>query len=115
MHISIATPNKPVCNQLPRFVCSVDSIEAQIPKAKLWGVLLYCIQSEGLVDDCFLAHCFCGCNKHVSSSQELYERLPSPSETKHIIMDMNPTRRICIASGIMQYTLTTEAPGYVTI
>jgi hypothetical protein len=68
-----------VIDQLPRFVCS---IEAQIPRAKPEGwVLLYCIQSEGLVDNYFLAHCFHGYNKHVFSPQELYECLPWPSGT----------------------------------
>ena len=40
-----------------------------------------CIQSEGLVDKYFLAHCFHGYNKHVVSPQELYECLPLPSGT----------------------------------
>ena len=38
-------------------------------------------QSEGLVDNYFLAHCFYGYNKRVFSPQELYECLPSPSGT----------------------------------
>ena len=38
-----------VIDQLPRSVCS---IEAQIPRAKPEGrALLYCIQSEGLVNN----------------------------------------------------------------
>ena len=68
-----------VIDQLPRFVCS---IETQIPRARPEGwVLLYCIQSEGLVNKYFLAHCFHGYNKHVFSPQELYECLPWPSGT----------------------------------
>ena len=35
-------------------------------------VLLYCIQSEGLVNNYFLAHCFYGHCKYVFSPQELY-------------------------------------------
>ena len=57
-----SVPEVIVINQLPRFVCN---IEAQIPRAK--PVLLYCIQSEGLVDNYFLAHCFYGRSKHVFS------------------------------------------------
>ena len=68
-----------VINQPQRFVCN---IEAQIPRAKPEVcVLLYCIQSEGLFDNYFLAHCFYGYNKHVFSPQELYECLPWPSGT----------------------------------
>ena len=48
------------------------------PEGKARGMLLYCIQSEGLVDNYFLAH---GYNKHVFSPQELYECLSSPSGT----------------------------------
>ena len=53
------------------------------------------IQSKGLVDNYFLAHCFYGYNKHVFSPQELYECLHSahPQElcnSKH--MDMSLTR-----------------------
>ena len=60
-----------VIDQFLRFVCS---IEARIPRAKPEGwVFLYCIQSEGLVNNYFLAHCFLGYNKHVVSPQELYE------------------------------------------
>ena len=73
-----------VINQLPRFVCIIEG-----------GVLLYCIQSEGLVDNYFLAHYF---NKHVFSPQEL-NVCPCPQElynSKHMDMDMNPTRRVCI-------------------
>ena len=44
-------------------------------------VLLYCMQSKGLVNKCFLAHCFLGYNKYVVGPQELYECLPSPSGT----------------------------------
>ena len=46
-------------------------------------VLLYCIQSEGLVDNSFLALCFYGYTiaKLVFSLQELYECLPWPSGT----------------------------------
>ena len=58
-----------VINQFPRFA---------LPSGFM---LLYCIQSKGLVDDYFLAHCFHGYNKHVFSPQELYECLPWPSGT----------------------------------
>ena len=74
-----------VIDHFPRFVCS---IEARIPRAKPKGrVFLYRIQSEGLVNNCFLAHCFLGYNKHAVGPQELYD-------SKH--MNVNPTRRDCI-------------------
>ena len=58
-------------------------------------VLLYCMQSEGLVNSYFLAHCFHG---YIFSPQELYECLPMQAFTEELynskyIMDMNPTRR----------------------
>ena len=54
------------------------------PKGKarrMSASILHTQQSEGLVDNYFLAHCFYGYNKHVFSPQELYECLPSPSGT----------------------------------
>ena len=66
-------------NQLLMFVRSIGSTN---PKGKVRGMsVLYCIQSEGLVDNNFLAHCLLGDNKHVVSPQEMYECLPSPSGT----------------------------------
>ena len=51
-------------------------------------MLIYYIQSEGLVNNYFIACCFHRYNKHVCPGpQELYN-------SKH--MDMNPTRRDCI-------------------
>ena len=68
-------------------------------------MLLYCIQSKGLVDNCFLAHCFHGCNEHVIiiiSPQELYECFPRPQELYNSkYMDVSPTRGVCIT-----YTLS---------
>ena len=57
-------------------------------------VFLYCIQSEVLVSNCFLAHYFLGYNKH---SVCLYECLPLPSETVYSEhTDMSPIRMECI-------------------
>ena len=47
----------------------------------LEGMLIYCIQSEGLVNIYFIACCFYRYDKHVFSPQELYVCLPWPSGT----------------------------------
>ena len=44
-------------------------------------MLIYCIQSEGLVNNYSIACCFHGYNKYVFSPQELYECFPWPSGT----------------------------------
>ena len=52
------------------------------PEGKAQGMSVSMLHtSEGLVNNCFLAHCFLGYNKHVVGPQELYECLPLPSGT----------------------------------
>ena len=58
-------------------------------------MLLYGIQSEGLVDNYFLAHCFYGYNKHVlKNCMNVYPDPQKLYNSEH--MDMIPTRRVCI-------------------
>ena len=83
-----------VINQLQRFVCNIY----RNTNPEGW-VLLYSIQSEGLVDNYFPAHCFYRYSKHMFLAlKNCMNVCPGPQDpynSKHN-MDMNPTRRVCI-------------------
>ena len=82
-------------NKAPYYVRTLFSTTLGILDDVIKGwVFLYCIQSEGLVNNCFLAHCFLEYNKHVTGRHELCPRPQELYNSKH--MDMNPTRRDCI-------------------
>ena len=52
------------------------------PEGKARGMSVSILHAkQGIGHNCFLAHCFLGYNKYVVGPQELYECLPSPSET----------------------------------